>query len=437
MGHEETCPGEREKQANLFMSGGLARGTCPTVLALEADLPVRTPSDGTPRPRTALGRRAALRKAVHDQLLATGFSQTPSGYMVSGDMTKQRVRDLHSTQRHDNIERNKPFVRTYGAELMRHFAAGNRVDPAAVEPELVEVVAGTLESRLFRFACLLWSIPVSQGFGRRVRFLVRDRQNGCLIGLFALGDPVFNLSARDKWIGWTSEDRRERLTHVMDAYVLGSVPPYSLLLGGKLVASLIGSREVSDAYEQKYLGKRSVIAKKTNRARLVLLTTTSALGRSSIYNRLSIPDGPQFIRVGATRGFGHFHISGALFEELRGYLADSGHAYATGNRFGMGPNWKLRVVREALDSLGLDGNAVLRHGIEREVYAIPLAEDCKAILLGNKRTVHPCTLPAEQIAEYCRARWMIPRASRDNRYMDFDTSTILRSLLDGGPGPTW
>jgi len=33
----------------------------------------------------------------------------------------------------------------------------------------------------------------------------------------------------------------KRLVNVMDAYVLGAVPPYNMLLGGKLVASLVRS----------------------------------------------------------------------------------------------------------------------------------------------------------------------------------------------------
>lgn len=73
------------------------------------------------------------------------------------------------------------------------------------------------------------------------------KQNGCLIGLFALGDPVFNLSARDAWVGWPHGDRCRRLVHVMDAYVVGALPPYSLLIGGKLVAALMGSAEVKGA----------------------------------------------------------------------------------------------------------------------------------------------------------------------------------------------
>jgi len=180
----------------------------------------------------------SLREAIHTHLLSLGFSKNSDGYFVDGELTKQRIRDLHSGHRREVLERNRSFVETHGPELVHHFATGTRIDPASIDPELVEVKPDSLESRLFRFVSLLWSVPVSQGFGRRLRFLVRDRQNGCLIGLFALGDPVFNLSARDNWIGWTHKDRSQRLVHVMDAYVVGALPPYSFLIGGKLVAAL-------------------------------------------------------------------------------------------------------------------------------------------------------------------------------------------------------
>jgi len=370
-------------------------------------------------------------------LLNLGFSKNSDGYFVDGELTKQRIRDLHSVHRREVLERNQSFIETHGPELIHHFASGIQIDPTLINPELVEVKADSLESRLFRFACLLWSVPVSQGFGRRLRFLVRDRQNGCLIGLFALGDPVFNLSARDNWIGWTHKDRSQRLVHVMDAYVVGALPPYSLLIGGKLVAALMGSKEVKDAYERKYLGRQAVISKKKNRARLVLLTTTSALGRSSIYNRLSIPGGPRFIKIGVTKGFGHFHLSGRIFESLRAYLEASGHPYASGYRFGMGPNWKIRVARTALEKLGIDANTILKHGIEREVYAIPLAKNWQDILLGKQKNVRSCVLPVSEIADFCLHRWVIPRAARDKRYKRFARYKIMECLLNGGPGSTW
>lgn len=393
----------------------------------------KTDSRSSNRPPT----RASLRRAIHARLASLGFSRNCDGYFIDGELSKQKIRDLHAGQRLDVLKQNRDFIETHGPGLVEHFATGRQVDPEAIDPELVEVAAGSLESRFFRFASLLWSVPVSLGFGRRLRFLVRDRQNDRIIGLFALGDPVFNLSARDNWIGWTHEGRKDRLIHVMDAYVVGALPPYSQLICGKLVAALMGSKEVKEAYERKYLGRQAVISKKENRARLVLLTTTSALGRSSVYNRLAIPDGPRFIRIGMTRGFGHFHLSGRIFGLLRSYLEALKHPYASGHRFGMGPNWKIRVVRTALEELGLDGNSILRHGVEREVYAIPLVRNWKEILLGRHKNVRSCVLPASEITDFCLRRWIVPRADRDKRYKRFPRCRVMDCLLNGGPGSGW
>ena len=379
----------------------------------------------------------ALKGNLHSHLLNLGFSRNGNGYFIKGNLTKQKIRDLHAAQRLDLLERRRPFVQSYGLGLLEHFANGNQIDPTSIEPQLVEVTPESLESRLFRFASLLWSVPVSQGFGRRIRFLVRDRQNGCLIGLFALGDPVFNLSARDNWIGWTHKERRDRLVHVMDAYVVGAVPPYSQLIGGKLVAALMGSSEVRRVYERKYLGRQSVIRRRENRAPLVLLTTTSALGRSSLYNRLVIPNGPRFHRIGTTKGFGHFHLYGEVFASLRGHLEATGHPYAAGHKFGMGPNWKLRVARAALRDIGIDGNSILKHGIEREVYAVPLASNWKDALQGRDNRIRFLVRPASEISEFCLNRWMVPRSKRDERFRSFDRSFLMKSLLDGGPGSAW
>lgn len=380
---------------------------------------------------------SALRQSIHAHLLKLGFIKNGKGFLIEGELTKQRIRDFHTGKRVEVLNKNKDFILKFGPRLINNFASGSEVDPEAIDPEIIEVNSDSQESKLFRFACLLWSVPVSQGFGRRIRFLISDRQNGKLIGLFALGDPVFNLSARDKWIGWTFENRKDRLIHVLDAYVVGAVPPYSQIIGGKLVAALMGSKEVQAVYERKYIGRQAIISKKKNKAKLVLLTTTSSMGRSSLYNRISIPNGPRFIRIGETRGFGHFHLSGEVFDKMRDYLKEIGHPYATGHRFGSGPNWRMRVARTALEKIGFDAEDILNHGIPREVYAIPLAYNWQEILIGTQKKVQPCVLPASEIMKYCLKRWIIPRASRDKRYRTFEQSRIMEHLLNGGVSTAW
>lgn len=166
--------------------------------------------------------------------------------------SKEGIRAAHAYQRACYMEREAQMLGRKWSKLMENFAEGYEVDPDTIDPRLELVESDKESGRLFRFATTLWSAPVSRGFGRRIRYLVRDKSNGKLIGIFALGDPVFNLKARDEWIGWNQSHRRNHLTDVMDAYVVGAVPPYAQLLGGKLVASLIGSREVAAHFRSKY-----------------------------------------------------------------------------------------------------------------------------------------------------------------------------------------
>lgn len=308
------------------------------------------------------------------------------------------------------------------------FASGDEIVPERIDPVLIPVAAGTDASALFRFASLVWSVPVSAGYGRRLRFLVWDKTADRLMGLMALGDPVFNLGAREKWVGWTLSEKTAGLCNVMDAYVLGAVPPYSYLLVGKLVAALASSLEVSAAFEKKYGNSVGIISKQRKSPRLALVTTTSSLGRSSIYNRLRFEGQPIFERVGETAGWGHFHFSGDTFEKMRSYLRMSHHVYASGHRFGNGPNWRFRAVRETLKLLGIP-QEYLRHGIKREVFLAPLAKNTREYLCGRAAKLESTNLSVSDISRKSIDRWIVPRASRDERYRHITREHIMAWIL--------
>ena len=72
-------------------------------------------------------------------------------------------------------------------ETLKWIASGAEVDPKRIKPRLRIVKPDTLESKLFRYACLHWSIPVSDGYGRRLRFLIFDESNDKLMGSLGLG----------------------------------------------------------------------------------------------------------------------------------------------------------------------------------------------------------------------------------------------------------
>lgn len=210
-----------------------------------------------------LGRRIHTELREHlDQL---GFMETGGGMLCPPDNEKESLRAMHRLHRSERLSAEADFLRTETPKLLSHFADGDEVIPSRISPRLQLVDADTWEARLFRLASLTWSVPVSQGYGRRMRFLVWDDCNNKLIGLIALGDPVFNLRVRDGLIGWTAQQREQRLVNVMDAYVLGALPPYNQLLGGKMVACLVRSREVRDLFSKRY-GQASFNRSRTYRA---------------------------------------------------------------------------------------------------------------------------------------------------------------------------
>jgi hypothetical protein len=271
---------------------------------------------------------------------------------------------------------------------------------------------------LFRYAVLHWSIPVSAGYGRRIRFLILDEQNGKLLGVIGLGDPVFGLAARDKWIGWSHEDRRKRLRYVMDAYVLGSVPPYSSLLCGKLVAMLAASNEIRDAIRQKYRGVKSRISRKPHDGRVVLVTTASALGRSSVYNRLRFRDRSLFHRVGFIVGSGEFHFSNGLYDAITDYANEHCEPTLRNSRWGRGFRNRREVIKATLPKLELPLRWI-EHGIRRELFAAPLVKNLKEFLTGRHSRAKWLDQSADDLFLYFRERWLLPRAKWDLSFLDW------------------
>jgi len=339
---------------------------------------------------------------------------------------KDAIRLSHRSQRKAKYERSAEFVKRTLPRLLPYFASGQEVVPERLSPRIHLVVSGSKEADLFRLATLTWSIPVSEGFGRRMRFIVWDDANGKLIGIIALGDPVFNLKVRDGFVGWTAADRKERLVHVMDAYVLGAVPPYNMLLGGKLVACLVRTREIRDHFRVRYNKNTGIISGKRKSPELVMVTTSSALGRSSIYNRLHLNGIKYFKSVGYTVGYGHFHISNQLFEEMREYLKLRGHKYYGGNRYGNGPNWKFRVIRATLDLLGIERD-LLCHGIKREVFVCQLASNAERILRGEEdKPSYDHFLSATEVSELVLDRWICPRARSKPNFVDWQRDHLTK-----------
>ena len=364
----------------------------------------------------------ALRARIHRSLLRQGFEIRDGAIMAPAVRGKEELRALHQEAVRYNRARSRAGLERHEDRLLSRIANGRNVDPESIVPELVEVEPKSEEELLFRYVRLHWSIPVSAGYGRRLRFIIRDRSNGMLIGIIGLGDPVFGLAPRDSWVGWDFSARKRRLRHVMDLFVLGAVPPYSELLCGKLVALLATSREVRQAFRIKYGGRQAYISRRPFDGGLAMLTTMSALGRSSVYNRLRYRDRTVYHSVGFTRGTGDFHFSNGCYSALR-QLAES-HCEATAKHASWGGGFRNRreLVRKALPLLGLS-TRLQSHGVRREVFTVPLAANAKAFLRGDDDRLTHYGESVDDHFQWFRERWLLPRASRTRRYRGFRRET--------------
>jgi len=200
-----------------------------------------------------------------------------------------------------------------------------------------------------------------------------DNQNKKLIGLFGLGDPVYSIGARDRWFGWDNYAKKAKLYHVMDAYVLGAVPPYSQLLCGKLIAMLALSNGVRRQFRVRYGDHRSLISERKRPPWIALLTTSSALGRSSLYNRLRVGGTTYWSPLGYTRGSGEFHFSNGVYDRMKAFADDHCDATAKTARWGTGFRNRREVVGKCLAEIGLSSRMAY-HGIRRELFAATLGE---------------------------------------------------------------
>lgn len=374
-------------------------------------------------------RESRLRRMVRNHLRELGYTKGPGGLLVPPSLDKAGYRSLHLLQRAERLRKEEAFLAAKQQDLIKCFANGEEIDLRRFKVRLELVERNTWQADLFRFATLLWSIPVSQGFGRRLRYLVWDDSNDRLVGLFALTDPVFNLRARDERIGWSSDDRKERLIYLMDGYVVGAVPPYNRLLGGKLIACLMRSKEVVRDFRAKYGERDGLISGRAKDAHLVAVTTTSALGRSSVYNRLRLSGVEYLSSVGFTSGYGHFHFPDALFGEMRAYLRERKDIYEKNHRFGDGPNWKMRAIRRSLELLNLNP-ALIRHGLAREVFLGLVADNAIAVLQGkNVKPTYKSLQSVNDLGEAAAERWLRRRAERDRSYLSIRREDVLRQVL--------
>lgn len=378
------------------------------------------PSSAEPSPTSA------LRAQIIRSLQAQGFKLRGEEALLAPVASKTSLRSLHVKAVGAQRERARGALERHDTKFVGRLADGRVLDPAKVDPKLVILPVGrSIDALLWRWCSLHWSIPVSGGYGRRIRALIIDEgHDGAVMGLIGLADPVYSLGIRDTAIGWSAEQREQRLTSVMDAYVLGAIPPYNDLLAGKLAALLLRSEELREVFERRYGRRETLISRRDPQAQLALVTTASALGRSSVYNRVQVEGGGLALRsVGYTQGTGDFHFSGEIYDLLveaaRNDMAD-GDATHRHEQWGQGFRNRREVIQRGLRAVGLSPSRFRMHGVQREVFLAPLAHNSLAWLRGEQEQLDWVTSPTADLAAWWTRRWMNARSERASAWQEFD-----------------
>ena len=158
-----------------------------------------------------------------------------------------------------------------------------------LKPQIVICKDGTTDYDDWKYLRkLISSFEFSIGIGRLIKILVLDENTGKVLGVSSIASDVISIGVRDNWIGWTKEDKFEKskLNQTCIGSTIVPTQPFGYnFLGGKLIASLLCTNDVRDAWENKFDQK------------LVGMTTTSLYGGHSMYQRI-----PFWKELGRTTG---------------------------------------------------------------------------------------------------------------------------------------
>jgi hypothetical protein len=304
-------------------------------------------------PTEAASRRAAPQSNVQpdaDLLLALTSELKEAHDAFSRALAlddKNYVRGIHMSAKQISPGYSPSLVRQRFELRKQYFKTGSQIDPTKIQPKLY-LAEGTFWEDLFKITRACWSMPYNKGYGRRLRFVVFDDYHEAVMGVIGLQSPPADLKSRDDLFSCVPDTKLAMVNNTMDAFTVGAIPPYSFLLGGKLCAGMISTETIRRAYWRKYAGKKSTTQDSTIPQPLVAVTTTSAFGRSSIYNRLKYKDRLLAEPIGYTQGFGTIHLE-HLYPRIVELLKSIGKFTPAG--WGNGPKvrWQSRDEFFAMD----------------------------------------------------------------------------------------
>ncbi len=367
--------------------------------------------------------QAKLKKEIRKILKKQGYEVKKNQFSLAV-MDHDTKRSVHDLAKEERIEKRKDFISRSTKIAKKYLIDGNNIDVRKIKPRLIEVLPDTEWEVLFRWWNLVWwSLPYERAYGRQMRYIVWDQHHKSIIGLIGLQSPILSWSVRDKHLGIPADTRDYWVNQSLSAQRLGAVPPYNSILGGKLVAYLVGADLIRRKYAQKYADVQTVLQKRDLPPRLLFITTTGAYGKSSVYTRLKYNTEYVAKFIGYSHGSGSFHISNDIFDKLVMFLDSKGYDVRRG--YGSGPSRKLRLISQALNLLGFENGST--HGIRRAVYLFPFVKNLSDVIKKNARPKwYHHTI--DDLTAYWKQRWAIPKSEKDLTYKNFNALCFFEDV---------
>jgi hypothetical protein len=362
----------------------------------------------------------SLKRKVIKVLKLQGFKINP--HVRPAGTSKRTYKRIQKMAKDEQISKYKNFLIKHFETAKSFCRNGNEIVPEDIKLELREIKPDSFEGNIARWWNLFWwSLPYQTLYGRQLRFLLWDVTHGAPFGIIYLQSPILRMSVRDKALGIPNDKLDYWVNMSLSAQRVGALPPYNELLGGKMVALALTSNEVRNAYKKKFKNTFTLMEERRIPPTLLFITTTSAFGRSSLYNRLKYNGELIAEQLGYTQGSGSFHIPENLYENLIQFLEIQGINVKRG--YGNGPSRKLRLIILALRYLELPSYEY--HGIKREVYLFPLVKNLTKVIQKNEKPLW-YDRPFDELVEFWKYRWALPRSQRMQEWKQFNAVNFFK-----------
>jgi len=368
--------------------------------------------------------KEALKNEIIDVMKAQGFLVNP--HLRPKTKEKADIRKIHQQKRNEVIKSHKKVLLKNLDKVKKHSINGNTLQPEKIDLKLVEVRPNSLEADIFLWWNLSWwSLPFDRPIGRQMRFILWDKHHNAPFGLIGLQSPPIRSPARDKYIQLDKKNHEYSfwINQSMYAQRVGALPPYNELLGAKMVGLALTSNEIRECYRNKYANSVSLLEKRILPNRLLFITTTSAYGKSSVYERITYNGDSVSCFMGFTSGAGTFHVPEALYEKILEFLATEGVNVKRG--YGTGPSRKLGLISRAFDKLGIGSFMV--HNIKRGHYLFENVSNLHGVMHNHEKPLW-YDRPFEKMQRYWKNRWCIPRSQRKRTWKQFSSESYFDSM---------